>query len=157
MAVYNHFYPDSNNQINTTGSRASLMQAGPTIPVTVGPAEQLIEALTKLNLPIPTPVSGLALIDTGASICMVDEAALQSLSLKPTGYQPLSTPSGLSTQPTYFASLSFPGTPIPNITFTDFAAGPLAQQGIIAIIGRNVLAYFVMVYNGVGGQITLTF
>jgi hypothetical protein len=95
------------------------------------------------------------MIDTGASLCMIDEAALQSLNISPTGASNIATPSGPAQQLTYAAALSFPGTNIPNITFTDFIADPLANQGIVALLGRNVLRHFVLSYNGPGGHITL--
>jgi hypothetical protein len=106
---------------------------------------------------IPPAVSGLALIDTGANICGIDEAALQQLGIPPFGYMPIHTPAGLSNQNTYPASLSFPGTPIPNITFTDFLGSSLSAQGILVLIGRNVLKDFVLVYNGPGGHVALAF
>lgn len=88
---------------------------------------------------------------------MVDESVIGQLGIPASGYQKIAGATGTSTQATYAASLSFPGTPIPNITFADFGAGPLAQLGILVLIGRNVLANFVLVYNGPGGHVSLSF
>jgi len=117
----------------------------------------MAQILQSLSMPIPPAVSGLALIDTGASICGIDEAALKQLGISAFGYMTVNTPSGTVNQNTYPASLSFPGTPIPNITFTDFVGNSLSAQGILVLIGRTVLKDFVLVYNGPGGHVALAF
>ncbi len=79
MAVYNQYYPDANNQINTPGSAGRLVLEGPTIPVSVSLIQAHIDYLTKLRHRVPQPVSGVALIDTGATYCSVDESVIQAL------------------------------------------------------------------------------
>ncbi|MDE3095308.1 MAG: hypothetical protein KGK07_04810 [Chloroflexota bacterium] len=157
MPVYNHYYPDGNNQINTGESARLLAVSGPTIPVAVGVTPALADLLEKEGRAPPAAIAGRALIDTGASLCMIDESVIGALGIPPFGYQNVAGATGASNQATYPASLSFPGTPIPNITFTDFIGGPLTQLGILALIGRNVLAQFVLVYNGPGGHVSLSF
>jgi hypothetical protein len=157
MPVYNHYYPDSLNQINTLESAQRLASYGPTIPMAVSVTLAQARLLERNGQPIPPAVAGLALVDTGASLCCVDEAAIRQLGIPPFGYAPVAGATGSSNQTTYPASLSFPGTPIPNITFFDFVGSPLASLGILALIGRNVLAQFVMVYNGPGGHVSLSF
>jgi len=157
VAVYNQYYPDSSNQINTPGSATRLVREGPTIPVTISLIQAHIDYLTKLGQPLPNPVSGLALIDTGATFCSIDESVLQALGVPPYGVTDVIGVSGPIQQPTYPAGLSFPGTPIPPIAFADFIGARLKEAGIIAIIGRNVLRDFVLVYNGPGGFVSLSF
>ena len=122
----------------------------PVIPVTVSVTRVQAQALQKVGRPVSTPISGNALIDTGASICMIDEKTLQALVIPPLGSTPIATPSGSAVRLTYPAALSFPGINLPNIAFSDFVSGPIGAQGIVALLGRNVL-----IYNGPGGQITL--
>jgi hypothetical protein len=50
-----------------------------------------------------------------------------------------------------------PRHPLPNLDFIDFIAGPLQASGIIAIVGRNVLRHFVLIYNGPGGCMSLAY
>lgn len=142
MHVYNHYYPDGNNQINTQESAQRLALHGPTIPVAVSVTQAYAEALERLGRPVPPAVSGLALIDTGASFCAVDDSVVRQLGVLPFGSTLIAGATGAADQPTYPASLSFPGTPIPNITFFDFIGSPLAQLGIIVLMGRNVLYQF---------------
>lgn len=106
---------------------------------------------------MPAAISGLALVDTGAGLCAVDESAIHQLGIAPYGFTDISGATGTAIQATYPASLSFPGTPIPNITFFDFVGSPLSPLGILVLIGRNVLAQFVLVYDGPGGQVSLSF
>jgi hypothetical protein len=157
MPVYNHYYPDSKNQINTPESAAQLARYGPVVPVTIGVTARHATILQKLNLAVPTAISGSALIDTGSTFCAVDGDVVKSLGIPQFGTASVYTPSGTAQLPTYPASLSFPGTTLPNITFADFMGSPLKAQGIIALIGRNVLMDFVLVYNGPGGFVSLTY
>ena len=154
MPVYNHYYPDSNNKINTPEACSQLARFGPCVPVTIGVTESLAKVLTTLKLPIPTPISGQALIDTGATFCAIDDSVVKDLGIRQYGVTSVHTPTGAGQLPTYPASLSFPGTTLPNITFADFMASPLKVQGIIALIGRNVLMNFVLIYNGPGGFVS---
>ena len=88
---------------------------------------------------------------------MVDVTVIQDLGVPPSGVTNIVGVTGAGNQPTYPASLSFPGTPIPPIAFTDFVGGNLKAAGIIAILGRNILKQFVLVYNGPGGFVSLSF
>ena len=155
MPVYNHYYPDAQNLINTPDSAWELVRYGPVVPVTVSLTARHVEILQGLKFSVPNPASGNALIDTGSTLCAVDESIVKSLGIPPTGSEAILTPGGPSQRPTYPASLSFPGTTLPNISFTNFIGSPLQASGIVAIIGRNVLKDFVFVYNGPGGFVSL--
>jgi hypothetical protein len=52
--------------------------------------DSLAQILVAQNVSIPTAVTGRALVDTGASICAVDEAAAISLGLQPVGQSQVS-------------------------------------------------------------------
>ncbi len=67
------------------------------------------------------------------------------------------TPAGSQPQQQYPARIQFPGTPLPAITFTFVIGANLTGQGLMALIGRDVLQHFVIVYNGPIGQIILSF
>jgi len=157
MPVYNLFYRDDAGQVNTAESRDRLTQVGPTIPVAIGLSTAAVAMFQSAGLTVPPPVAGVALIDTGASVCVIDEAALRGLGIMPSGTMSIYTPSGPSIQSTYAASISFPGTPLPNVSFTDFVGAPLHAQGIVALIGRSVLRQFVVIYNGPGGSVSVAY
>jgi hypothetical protein len=157
MPVYNHYYPDPQDLINTTASADRLALEGPSVPVTISPVSQVVQALQAAGLPVPAPVSGLALIDTGGTLCMVDEAAVLQLAIPPFGSASIQGPTGQAQHLTYALAMTFPGTSLPNLTFTDCIGGPLQASGIVALIGRNVLRDFIFIYNGPAGSVSLAY
>lgn len=106
---------------------------------------------------MPTPYEGHALIDTGASITAVDQGVLEQLGLFPTGVVTVATPAGPALQPVYTCEISFPGTPIPRLPFNRVIGSQISDLGYTALIGRDVLRYFQLVYNGPDGFGTLAF
>jgi hypothetical protein len=155
MPIYNRLYLDDDGRVSTDGGQVQLAQFGPTIPVAIGLAPSTLAMFQSAGLPVPASVAGLAMIDTGAAVCVVDQDALTGLGLTPSGSMTISTTTGSAVRPTYTASLSFPGTSLPNITFTDFVGAPLQEHGVVALIGRSVLQHFIVIYNGPGGSVTV--
>jgi Aspartyl protease len=157
MPIHNQLYPDDNGQINTVGSRDRLARLGPTIPVAISLPAATLALYQSAGLPVPPSVTGLAMIDTGASVCVIDEDALTGLGIARSGSMAISTASGSTIQPTFAASISFPGTSLPNVHFADFVGAPLRAHGVIALIGRSVLRYFIVMYNGPGGAVSVAY
>jgi hypothetical protein len=67
------------------------------------------------------------------------------------------TPQGSTQQNKFPARVSFPGTTLPAVDFGSVYGSTLKNQGIIALIGRDLLTHFVFTYNGPGGFITLAY
>lgn len=114
---------------------------------------------------LPAPVSGVALIDTGATATCVHEPVLQQLGLNPIGTIDSGTAAGLTQHKLYPARLEFPADGIDR-EFNSVAGVNLAGQAvilggathpIIALIGRDVLSDWILIYNGVGGVVTISF
>ena len=121
------------------------------------------------RMPIPGPESGIALLDPGAECSCVDPALIAKLSL------PFSS-SNLIVTPGWLSGLSSLGGAVPQISheggleivhpdpkqslvipILEIEAIPLSSFGIDAIIGRDVLASSVMVYDGPAGSVTLAY
>jgi predicted aspartyl protease len=134
-----------------------LRLRGPALNVEINIPAQLAAVFQRTSRPLPTPQVGLALIDTGASITAVELGVLNALGLQPTGVTPIATPGGVVQQPMYACIITFPGTPIPMIPFNVVVGAQIASLGYSALIGRDVLRLFQMVYNGVEGIWTLAF
>jgi hypothetical protein len=98
------------------------------------------------------PVTGRVLFDTGATKTVVDEAAIKQLGIQPAGVTNVSTPSGTAQQLLYPAELEF--LPMHSrVKFTFVIGSPhLAAQGLLALIGRDVMRHMVLIYNGFVGQ-----
>lgn len=118
----------------------------------------LAAALQDAGKPIVAPQVGLAVVDTGASVTAVDEEILKALGLTPTNVMAVATPSAASVQqPLYGCEIAFPGTPLPTLPFNEVVGCQLKGLGCIALIGRDVLRYCQLVYNGPEGFWTISF
>ena len=106
---------------------------------------------------LPRPHLGLALIDTGASITAVDEAVLQGLGLNATSVIEVEVPGGNAPRLLYECDITLSGTPIPVLPLNTVVGIGLAHLGYSALIGRDLLRQFQLVYNGAEGFWTLAF
>jgi hypothetical protein len=84
---------------NTAGgvqkiSQAILSREGPFFEVFVSIPQALAEFYTKENIPIPSPISGMALIDTGASRSCVHGPIMRGLKVSPIGVATSHTAAG---------------------------------------------------------------
>lgn len=135
-----------------------LRDLGPKVLVDCHVPAARAQALAAAKTPVPGPISGPALIDTGASLTVVNEQALKSLGVSPIGIAEVMTPSGKAQQYLYPAELVFAGTQIPKAVLARVAGSPhLQAQNLLALIGRDVLQFGVLIYNGSAGMFTLTF
>ncbi len=131
----------------------------------VGVSEPRRNAITAAGRTVPAMQQIRALVDTGASGTCIDPSVLQALGLTPTGSTVVNTPT-TGQQPqtvdTYDVSLYVPGSTSTHLPFVlntleVMHAELLAQQGFHALIGRDVLAECVLIYNGAVGTFTLAY
>jgi len=163
VPIYNSFHqPQRGGSVQPFP--AGLQLAGPVLPVQIEVPVALANQLQSANQTIPNPVSGFALIDTGASMSAVDITVIQQLGVQQVGIANVGTAGGPQKQATYPARFAFPGTNIPTIDFSQLLGANLAgqnvpgQQGpLIALLGRDILQHFVLVYNGPLGTFTIAF
>lgn len=140
-----------------------LTNGSPIILAVLSVIQARADALTAANLPVPPVQRMNALIDTGASCTCVDPAIITALGLSPTGTTQMFTPSTGAqghTTDQYDANLKIYCTmqqaPL-EIPVIAVVAAELRVQGIDALIGRDVLAYCLLSYNGTSGFFTLAF
>jgi hypothetical protein len=120
--------------------------------------------LKKAGLPIPQPINGTFLIDTGASGTCVDPALIQPLNIPPSGSVQVQTPSTEGTPhqcDQYDVMLFIPGA-TQNAQGYLIEAVPilethLASQGIDGLLGRDVLDTCTLIYNGTANGFTLCY
>ena len=135
--------------------------AGPLIDLLVGVSQPREHALLKNSMPVPNPVQVRGLIDTGDSCTCIDPEIISSLSLAPTGTTTMLTPS-TGIVPHECNQFDVGITLMhPELAF-NFQALPvieakLKHQGFQALIGRDVLADCLLVYDGRHGSYTLAF
>ena len=135
--------------------RGRLQAEGPVLPCAVMLDVRRAQALTLKGQPVPPQKVGSILIDTGASMTSIERTVLQELGIPPIGESQVKTPSGGETQLVYPCGLAFPGSPLPTIKGIFVLGANLAEQGIVGLLGRDVLANCLFVFNGQGGGFTL--
>src|SRR5487761_1724435 len=125
-----------------------LLNRGPVLQITVGLAQSMAQPLLQQGITLPTPLSGLALIDTGASVTCIDEAAAQQLQLPVVGTTQMVSASHANVQQNiYPVQIELVGANI-TIESPQTMAAALAAQGLLMLIGRDVLANCTLFYNG---------
>lgn len=132
----------------------ALQVRGPVAQVSVTIEQNAGKALASLGKPIPTPQSGFALIDTGASNTCIDEQAAQKLGLPVIDVRFVQSAThekvGCNIYPVLIT------TPIMSFNLPKALGAALAAQGLLVLIGRDVLQSCNFFYNGVAGQFTLS-
>ncbi len=153
------YWPQS--KVHTVDERKegalSLIQAGPRLSIEIHLPDALAAALAKAGKQIPPPVSGWALIDTGATSTCIDAGVVTPLGLTTIGTLPIQTPAGSSNQSTHPVKLAFPGSGLPELPFLQVIACDLANQGLVALLGRDFLVGKTLIYNGTLSVVTLAF
>ena len=126
------------------------------LAVEINVPQSLANILTSQGASLPQPVTGNALVDTGATSCCVEESLVQGLGLQPISQVNVCGQSGLKLQNVYLARMSFPGSPIPILELPLIGV-QMTGQNLISLIGRDVLRHCVLVYNGPMGSYTIAF
>jgi hypothetical protein len=134
-------------------------QWGPTIDIKVMQTNQRVEALKKSGKKFSSPTTILGLIDTGASLCVLDPTIVRMLGLVPKDVISVHTP---TTGPAYEERWSYDALFIAGET-SDHPLSKaiqvieceMASQGVYALIGRNFLEDCQFVYNGPSKAFTL--
>lgn len=143
-------------QIVQISHSIALQKQGPCIQVTIGLAQSIASQLLQQGQSLPKPISGIALIDTGASSTCIDDEAARQLSLPVVNVVNVASASHASTpQNVYPIQIEVVGLPI-SIEAPSAIGAALSPQGLIALIGRDVLTHCTLFYNGITGEITLS-
>jgi hypothetical protein len=146
---------------HATPSAAVLIAGGAFITVDVDPPPQIVSTMSAAGQAPPTSAAGLALIDTGATLTCVHEPLLTGLGLNPVGIVNSGTAAGQVQQSLYVARLTFPQlgwTSDLQVVGVDLSGQQVATtppQSIVALVGRNLLQFWTLIWNGAGGFWTI--
>jgi hypothetical protein len=135
-----------------------LGMRGPVVQVSVSVPAEIAEQLAKASKPCPNPISGFGLIDTGASTSCIDDEAAMQLQLPVVNVVKMASASHAATDrnvyPISFDIVGF-GAKI-TVNSPRVTGAELKVQGLLLLIGRDLLANTCLFYNGPAGQFTLT-
>jgi predicted aspartyl protease len=132
----------------------ALHQRGPIIQAEITIEQNAGKGLLAQGKNLPTPKSGLVLIDTGATSTCIDDQAAQDLGLPIIDVAKMTSATHVDQQcNVYPVQITIQSA----ITFNSprTIGASLAAHGILALIGRDVLRVCNLFYNGPMGQITL--
>lgn len=137
-------------------------QTGPLIDVAVGLSAPRFQMLQSANPQgtWPDPIMVKALVDTGASHTGIDLSLVQSLNLVPTGIASLITPSTGNVPCDALCydvaiHIPFPTGMLWSKPLWIATGLELHHQGFDVLLGRDVLANGMLIYDGVHNQFTL--
>jgi len=136
-----------------------LQKFGPVLDAIVSPAKQRLDVLGEDRPAISAPISGLAIIDTGASGTSVDASVCEKLGIKPTARRKIAHAGGSDIRSCYPIQISFPGSPLPAIIVPRAMSADLqfGKTPYILLLGRDLLIRLRFVYNGPAGRIEIAF
>ena len=155
MPVHNRLVTGPDGSINPGG----LVNLGAFFPVEIKVPDALAESLTQAGRAVPAPLSGMALIDTGATRTCIHEPLLQQLGLNPIGIAETGTAGGQTRRNVYQAKLEVQGEQWsfapPGVIGVDLTGQRVAllpnPEPIVALLGRDFLQTGLFVWNGKGG------
>jgi predicted aspartyl protease len=128
--------------------------AGPRAAVQLEVPPALAKQLAASGFPVPAPVTGTALIDTGATRSAIDRSVVARLGLNPIGLVTLGTAGGTSVQALYPLKLVLQQINS-TVEFESVTGCDLGATDLVMLIGRDVLRLRTFTYDGVSGQYSL--
>lgn len=140
-----------------------ILRSGALIDVHIGLSEARRHAHRVQGLPVPPLVQAKLLIDTGASVSMVDEALMRTLQLSPTSATEFHSPSTSGVAQTcnvYDVQMVLGGIATPNTLRIDplaMMANSFINHAFDGLLGRDVLARLVIAWNGPGQTVRMDY
>ena len=134
---------------------SDLEGVGPCLDVRLDVTLELEHALIVAGQEPPAAVPVLALVDTGASVSVIQTGIADDLGLRPIGVRMVNTAThGAISCNNYAVRWLFPNDIVIESTAIE---APLQDHAIKALIGRNVLSSVVLIYIGYENQFTFCF
>ena len=150
IRTYRYVQHDGNKKVVDVPGKLVLAWNGPFIePVTITHPRAVQERMEEEGKQVPAKTVR-ALIDTGASFSIIRPGIASELGLVHTGYQNITSVQDTQKQPVYYGTIIFPwGFGID----TSIVTCPLKKFD--CLIGRDVLQFLYLTYNGPDGSIVI--
>lgn len=146
-------------------TREQLQWGGPSIITSIHVPDSHAQALRDAGQPVPEPVRCRFLIDTGAQVTLVRHEIAERAGLKLISSN--ATIQGIGVDTTgrvYMGRIQFsvPSRKVPEAVHnvyvdTQVMSGSLENKQLDGLIGRDVLRYFDLQYNGETGKVTMKY
>ncbi|HWY21811.1 MAG TPA: retroviral-like aspartic protease family protein [Candidatus Acidoferrum sp.] len=134
----------------------TLFQQGPHLEILISATKLEVIEGRAIGLEYPD-MSVRALIDTGASLTIINPQIATTCKLKQTGRQKINAVGGEAGEfPEYAAAISFPGSRLPSLDTTRVVACPIIRQPFFScLIGRDILRKWLFTYDGRSGEVEI--
>jgi hypothetical protein len=156
MPVLNIRASLSDDKDGEKSGQTALQNTGPLLPVTLAMTDETHRGYLQRSESPPPSVQGLAMIDTGALASCFDIQAATRAGLPIVGQADMSSTSHANQKVPVFSGKLLIG---PNMIAAQLerAVGVnlAAFQGLVALIGRDLLGTATLHYNGPDGTVTL--
>jgi predicted aspartyl protease len=135
--------------------KLALQQRGPVIQVSITLEQSLATTLVQQGKSVPQPITGLALLDTGASNTCIDDEAARNMGLPVIDVGSMISATHTKTScAIYPIQIEITGFPMRFQSPRTMGAA-LKEQGLLLLLGRDLLMACTLFYNGITGEITL--
>ncbi len=131
--------------------RDILINTGPRIHIQIDYSDYMKKLFTERAIDIIESRKGMALIDTGATKSCIDLELAQDFSFPVIDEVKMSTPSHSNYTSPLYSGIMLDITAMAKKGYVELLGVEIANQGIDVIIGRDILAMGLLVYNGVDG------
>jgi predicted aspartyl protease len=135
---------------------STLLQQGPHIAILISRTPSELGEAKAAGLDLKElPVR--ALIDTGASLTLINPQIAATCQLTQTGNLKINAIGGEAGEfQEYAAAISFPGTDLPRLDLVRVVACPIIRQPHFAcILGRDILRNWLLAYDGLNGKVEI--
>ena len=135
---------------------ATLLQQGPHIGIVISATRLEVSEGRAAGLEFPElPVK--ALIDTGASLTIINPQIATTCKLKQTGRAKINAVGGEAGEfGEYAAAIYLPDTGLPAFEAIRVVACPIIRQPFFScLIGRDILSKWLFIYDGRTGQVEI--
>lgn len=125
----------------------------------IGLPTELEQVLSARGRPVPQPVTGEGLVDTGSTLTMLDRKTIEELGVEPVDRVTIRFTGGKASchvYPVLFGLKDDPNGPVRMEWLLRVAALPLGDFNCVSLIGRDVLSRGVFTYDGLKGEISFT-
>lgn len=140
--------------INVQPGPHGLYSGGIMMDVVIGVDSITAQSLQTSNIPVPSPITAKALVDTGCTITSIDTGIVSALQLKTRGYTQTHTANGLMNVGQHQISLNFPidlkGRHVQTVQSVNLSGQPFQ-----VLIGRDIMASWLISYNGTTGFVSI--
>lgn len=141
--------PATSAQVEVLRTRGALLE------VRIGLPAAMVSGMVARGSVAPQPRALLAMIDTGASMTAISQNAAEAIGLSQTGAVQMGGIGGTGMKPVYAASLGFGDPSITPLDPIQIAGVDLPSTEFHVLIGRDVLKYLVLTYDGPRGVFAL--